>query len=244
MIHRANSLCSSPDLVSCEKDTVCSALKQCDYPEWCLKEALNPRPHRIAEPTDRDPPDSHISIPYVNGTSEAVRRVCSKKNIRVSFKAHRTLKNYLVKPKDKTADNLKLGVVYLVSCECGSQYVGETGKNLNSRIKNHKDALRLDRPQSSAIATHVYDTGHNCNFDSAEVISKDNKKFSRLFKEALFIKSLEPSMNRNKGLPINDIWTPVIKQCTLNPTIRNRDVAVSSQYHSDDGDESISETSQ
>ena len=37
------------------------------------------------------------------------------------------------------------GVVYKVDCSCGSTYVGETGRTLEVRMKEHKRAVRMDQ---------------------------------------------------------------------------------------------------
>ena len=36
------------------------------------------------------------------------------------------------------------GVVYSLECECGSKYVGETGRTLATRLKEHKRAVKMD----------------------------------------------------------------------------------------------------
>ena len=89
-------------------------------------------------------------------------------------------------------------------------YIGESGRSINIRLKEHKDSIRLDKPEKSAIGTHVYESGHNIDWNSARVIAKDSNSFSRKFKEAVLIKAANPGLNRNKGAEVPDIWWPLL----------------------------------
>ena len=69
------------------------------------------------------------------------------------FKAHgvgtyhrpfNTIRSILVHPKDKTPDAQKCGLVNQVECpECPLTYIGETGRTLATRMKDH---LNLRNP--------------------------------------------------------------------------------------------------
>ena len=57
------------------------------------------------------------------------------------MKPQRTLKQVLVHPKDKAEDGEKAGVVYKINCaECEASYIGQTGRNFQVRLKEHKRA--------------------------------------------------------------------------------------------------------
>ena len=67
--------------------------------------------------------------------------------------------SHLVRPKDKPPK--QNGLVYRIPCECGKVYIGETGRSVQDRIKEHKRDTRLVRTQTSAVSEHVNNTGHN-----------------------------------------------------------------------------------
>ena len=47
------------------------------------------------------------------------------------------LRSHIVRSKD-TVDPVKQdGVVYKIPCECGKVYIGETGRSMHERIKEH-----------------------------------------------------------------------------------------------------------
>ena len=106
-------------------------------------------------------PDSYAVIPYVQNVSEAIRRVLAPLNIRTCFKPHRTLRSLLVHVKDPIPPEGRKGVVYQISCsDCPATYVGQTGRTLEHRIKEHKYALTSGNIDKSAVAEHMAMTGH------------------------------------------------------------------------------------
>ena len=51
----------------------------------------------------------HIVIPYTQGLGESIRKICGKNGIQTHFKGNRTIKQILVKPKDKDPLDRKRG---------------------------------------------------------------------------------------------------------------------------------------
>ena len=64
-----------------------------------------------------------------------------KFNIRVVFKSGRTLHSMLTKVKDTLSLGKQSNVVYCIPCSCGQAYIGETKPRLETRLKEHRDAL-------------------------------------------------------------------------------------------------------
>ncbi len=92
----------------------------------------------------------------------------------------------LVKAKATIPLEAKAGVIYQFSCKgCNAKYVGETGKTLKTRMKQHKAAIR-NRYMSYLITVHSLDTGHQFAFDEAQIIGQAQTKAGRLFMEAIY----------------------------------------------------------
>ena len=54
-------------------------------------------------------------------------------------KPQTTLRQVLVHPKDKVEKQKKAGVVYEIPCsQCEKVYIGETGRQLGTRITEHR----------------------------------------------------------------------------------------------------------
>ena len=70
-----------------------------------------------------------------------------------------TLRRSLSWVKIPTPQEEKIGVIYRIPCECGTIYIGKTGRTLKTRIAEHKRAV-MNRDTNNALACHYIDTGH------------------------------------------------------------------------------------
>ena len=133
-------------------------------------------------------------------------RRCRNINIRPVFKSSRTLRSLLTKVKKRIPQERVKGVIYRVQCECGSTYVGETGRTLETRLKEHKRAVRYD-DQNNGIAVHANNTCHTIQWGDAEVLDKEQNWSKRKLKEALHIREEKDPMNLDQGRLLNTIWS-------------------------------------
>ena len=78
------------------------------------------------------------TIPYFRGTSETIARILQPYNIRVAHKPITTLRRLLTNVKDKDKPEDRQGVVYKIKCcDCQASYIGESGRNLSTRLTEH-----------------------------------------------------------------------------------------------------------
>ena len=88
-------------------------------------------------------PRTTVTIPYIKGVSEHIRRILAECDIRTRFRTTNTLRQLLSHPKDQTQTEKQSGVVYSIPCrDCSSFYIGETGQHLSTRLHQHKEATR------------------------------------------------------------------------------------------------------
>ena len=85
-----------------------------------------------------DPPTVHL--PYMAGVSESIKRVCKDFNIRAVFRSRLTLCSLLTKVKDPLPMEKQGNIVYEVQCTCGKVYISGTRRQLETSLKEHKDA--------------------------------------------------------------------------------------------------------
>ena len=101
-------------------------LQQNGYPECFLSPQCSPS---RKDREEKDDPISRVTIPYIQGISEAVTRILSDINVQVHMKSFRTLRRILSQPKDHIPDDDKSSIVYKINCcDCDASYVGEMGK--------------------------------------------------------------------------------------------------------------------
>ena len=134
-----------------------------------------------------------VTIPYVKGVSESLRRVYRKRGVAVHFKPFNSIRSLLVKPKDKIGKGDKVGVVYQIKChDCDNTYVGESGRALKTRIVEHK------RPNST-VATHAKDCNHSIDYDGVQILDQDTNWHRRGIKESIHIRIHGSEINRDQG---------------------------------------------
>ena len=82
-------------------------------------------------------------------------------NIRVAHKPITTLRHVLTNVKNREQPDERQGAVYKINCsDCQATYVGETGRNLNIRLTEHKRATKK-QDKTNHIAEHHQQTKHN-----------------------------------------------------------------------------------
>ena len=125
-------------------------------------------------------PVTTATIPYIRRTSETIARILQPYNIRVAHKPITTSRRLLtnIKGKDKPED--RQGVVYKIKCcDCQASYVGETGRNLSTRLTEHKRATK-NGDVNNHIAEHCLKTKHQIDWDSATCITYSTDYYQRL----------------------------------------------------------------
>ena len=137
LYERTKSLVTKPSVISKEKKHLSSDLVSNGYPLSFLQKITKTRKQSSsAEPTIES--KSAAVLPYVKGLSEQLRHCLQQQGIRAVFKSETTLRSRLVRPKDAVEPTKQDGVVYRISCECGKVYIGETGRPMQDRIKEHE----------------------------------------------------------------------------------------------------------
>ena len=80
-----------------------------------------------------------ISIPYIQGTSEAIRRVLGQLGIRTAMRSSKIKWAIMKGVKDRQKEEEIPGVVYAIGCgDCRKVYNGETRRTAAKRVKEHK----------------------------------------------------------------------------------------------------------
>ena len=83
------------------------------------------------------------------------------------------------KTKDAVDPAKQDGLVYRIPCECGKAYIGETGKPMQDRIKEHDRDIRLARTETSAVSEHAHNTGHKPLWNVVKFIDRDPYYYTR-----------------------------------------------------------------
>ena len=112
LLHRSKTICLDPESQNNEVSHLTSVFQQNWYPFHFIHEALRQRSN-----PEQPEPRATISIPYVKGISEKIKRICAKDRIHVYFNSSRTTGSLLSRVRSCTDPNDTTGVVYCIPCQ-------------------------------------------------------------------------------------------------------------------------------
>ncbi|BHF84466.1 hypothetical protein SprV_0902769200 [Sparganum proliferum] len=139
------------------------------------------------------------ALPYIVNVSEAVARILQPLGIGIVHKLETTIKRLVMRPKTPLPRGETTNVVYRIPCSsCEANYVGETGKRMQTRMDEHARAIRR-MDQLSLVAEHCAAFGHASAFQDAEVLGQGSDQTVRETLEAWH--TTTTSINRCVTLP-------------------------------------------
>ena len=141
-----------------------------------------------------------VTLTYLSGLSESICRVLSQLAIQVNFHPFQTLRQELVHPKDPVPMSRRKGVVYSIPCaECPQTYIGQTGRSLDHRLREHNRALKNGDVTASAIAEHVFLANHQVDLCKATMIDVHPHLQTRCILESWYIQPQQTTLNWGRG---------------------------------------------
>lgn len=199
MLSRAFKLCSTSVLFDRECDNLFRMFRESGYPVNVIKSAFRRFNKIIRTAVSKDADCVPVSdkknvffrVPYCGPNSEKyaykVRSIVSARDKKLDvipyFKRSSSLLQCFarkLRPRDFNAP-----CVYQIDCsDCSTSYVGETGRLLSQRVKEHK-AYGIE--DDSAIAQHRFTTGHKINFEEPKILCLENDIRRRKIMESLFM---------------------------------------------------------
>ncbi|CAN7952193.1 unnamed protein product, partial [Ixodes pacificus] len=155
-LSRCDVVCSNKQLRLQEVENVVGALERRHYPRTFINDTQR-RMQRGRGNESRVRATSIVSIPYVQGVSDAVQRTLRPMGVQTVFKPHYTLTNVFPKPKDRTSADGQSGVVCKVQCGDG-------------------DAKATHATRSKTeLVEHCWTTGHSLDLDNAATLAREQR---------------------------------------------------------------------
>jgi DNA-binding transcriptional MerR regulator len=191
-IHRARRLFDA-DSLDKELQHLKGNFKKNGYSNKDIRRALQ----KEVEPHPKqEKPVAVARLPYQWAASHKISRLLVKFNIQT---VHIPAKNiHLLRPvKDKLS--LRTSGIYRIPCECGEVYVGQTGRTIEARFKEHRRHVRLNQPERSAVAENSVTKYHRIDLDGASKLGTATRHMDRLLMEAIEIRLHPENFNTDDG---------------------------------------------
>ena len=137
-------------------------------------------------------PERWITVPY-SKKANMISKKLESVGIRVAMNAGQTVGD-IIKRKSKKEEKEKekesaveKSVVYEIPCSgCYETYVGETGRGVKIRLKEHKNDVKFHRT-SNAIVLHIDHCRHLPKWEDTKILEKGMSKQKRKILEAAHI---------------------------------------------------------
>ena len=151
-------------------------------------------------------------------SSEKIRRILNEAGLKVSFTPVKTIGNFLTVPKDPIQEHEKSQLVYKIPCaDFEFVYIGQTKRDLKSRIAEHKRAVKNQEPEKSALCEHLMLFDHCINWNQAVVLKYVDRFYRRLTSESWHIHAHPNVINRSDGEALPAVYRSLAKSTVHLP---------------------------
>lgn len=186
------------------------------YPSTILFEAVERMISSRKGKEKTKPPRQRLAvIPYIHQVSHNMKKVASRYNIPVVFSAPNKLKKLCPKintPQDRQVQctikhkkkyvPCQSQVIYEIPFTCGKTYVGQTGRCVNTRLREH--ATSLKSTPAGHLAVHVRDCKCQPILTKTKILRRFRDKTSREIYEAFTIKEKEDACVSAPSVELTD----------------------------------------
>lgn len=163
MIHRLKSIPLTEQNYNKELNTIYTIARNNGYTNKTIDKLLQQYTDKQQIPKDTKPQDEQTTnrrciFTYTGPETYKLTNLFQKEGLSTTLKTDNLLRNHLNTCIDKTNTYDRSGV-YKLTCNCKHTYIGQTGRNLKTRYKEHIRSFRLNTRRSN-YANHLYDHQH------------------------------------------------------------------------------------
>ncbi|GAA55527.1 hypothetical protein CLF_108233 [Clonorchis sinensis] len=203
LFKRAETHCSTTELRKKEENYLFRVFQKNGYPRNFIKRSLKKK--TTQQQQQREQATRRVVLPYIHNISELTTRLLAQKGIVVAHKPNATLRKLISRPKGSQDKTKRNNVVYQINCNnCNKFYVGQTGRKLCTRMKEHNAAVRRHDPLS-LISIHEDQEGHKFSVENVKILAYGDTKHGGEFLEAWY--STADSINR--CIELDPIYAPL-----------------------------------
>jgi len=144
-------------------------------------------------------------IPYIKKISESVTAIIDKSKYITGFRVLNNLGRFIKIHKDSNNLFNNNNVVYKISCrDCNASYVGQTKRQLKTRIKEHCNNYKLLSSNPSVVTEHMLNHSHSFDWTNVKILNTEADYCKRLVSEMLHIKEQSNGLNAQKDTELLD----------------------------------------
>lgn len=153
-------------------------------------------------------------LPYIHGITHKLKKIAARQDIKVVCSAPNKAYSMCRKVNQDT-NHMKTcniahrtryapcekGVVYHIPLSCGKCYIGQTGRCLNDRTREH--AASLKGTNAGHLPAHCRNCACSAEFNSVTIIAKHKNQYAREMLETLAIEENEATCVSEPSIKLN-----------------------------------------
>ena len=224
MFLRAFRLCT-PSCLEDELQFNRSCFSKLAYPMWIIDESLKKARKIYFSCNDKNNWNKEgakiIKLPYHKKLKETTRNLGEEEH-KFVYHFDNTIRKCLCSNKLGNIRDKEKSGVYVINCNnCNLSYVGESGRELSTRLGEHRKAVSVNE-DNSAIARHCWDLDHRMNFEGSKIVYRNSNIKQRRVVEGVLINSI-PTVIGNKSFNKLDRLNAkqVIRESNLSRFVKN-----------------------
>jgi len=165
---------------------------------------------RVNNVTDRTNVDSNtkkitVVLLYAKPFSDFISSNIDSSKAIVGYRCLNKLGRFVKVHKDVDHILAKNNVIYKIGCNnCEASYVGQTKRQLRTRIREHINNLKQDQTKHSVISEHILNHNHNFDWDNTVILDREPRFYKRIISEMIHIKEQNFSLNLNSDTELLD----------------------------------------
>jgi len=146
-----------------------------------------------------------IVIPYIKKISELVATAIDKAQYIIGYRVLNHLGGFIRAHKDTNHLLKNNNVVYKIMCkDCDASYVGQTKRQLKTRVNEHKYNLKSLSSNPTVITEHILQHSHSFNWENVKILDTEANFYKRSVSEMLHIKEQSNGLNAQKDTELLD----------------------------------------
>jgi len=112
-----------------------------------------------------------VVLPYVSPLADFITSNIDSSKAIIGFRYLNKLSQLIKTHKDIDEPLSKNNVVYKIQCkDCEATYVGQTKRQLKTRLKEHKTNIKLDQSKHSVISEHIIKYNHSFDWENTKIM--------------------------------------------------------------------------
>jgi len=146
-----------------------------------------------------------VVFPYIKDISERVASTIDKSKYTKGYRILNNLGKFIKAHKDPTELLTINNVVYKINCnDCNVSYVGQTKRQLSTRIKEHSNNYKSITAKPSVITQHMLEFSHTFDWNNTKILDSEANYYKRLVSEMLYIKEQANGINTQTDTELLD----------------------------------------